>query len=293
VILHPRPTVTTESLLAALNESVASLSRQQDGHIPFDRLNSYLTWAHDEVRRFGLMVWSEDIDRLILTRRYWSLQGLDPASHGPTLNDLLNLEWDERKRDLEATRDSLRQEIRCWQSRSGALVLPDTNVYLQHRETFDSVDWTAIMDKRDEEIYLLIPLVVVDELDDNKRSNKLDLRGRARDTLRRFERLSIQSGAGVVIPSTQLSHPTVRAEILMEDAQHRRLPRADDELVDVAIATQILSGRRVLLVTFDKGMAVRGRSVGLEVRLLDQADEREDGKRRQRQHSQPAVPHNG
>jgi PIN domain len=293
VIVRPRPTVTSEALLRAVDEALSRLSQTRgSGNSAFERLNFYLGWVHDQVRQFSLMVRREDLDYLILTRRYWSLQALDPAAHAPTLNDLLNLEYDERQRDLEDVRNSLRQEIARWQSRSGFLVLPDTNVYLHHLNIFDQVEWGAVAQARAENVHVLIPLLVIDELDNNKRSNKPEVRERARATLRRLDELFPQPGASAVLqPSDFPRHGEIRAEILTDDAHHERLPRADDELVDLALATQALAGRIVRLVTFDKGMAVRGRTAGLTVDRLDASEERPDeertGRRRGKQRQMP------
>jgi hypothetical protein len=44
----------------------------------------------------------------------------------------------------------------------------------------------------------------------------------------------------------------------------KRLPDNDAEIVDRALAVQILSGRGVTMVTYDKSMALRARHQGLK-----------------------------
>jgi hypothetical protein len=129
MLIRPRSTITSEALIRALGEATGSLSRSRGtAGGAFERLNAYLAWVNEQVRQFARMIWPEDIDRLFMTRRYWVLQSMDPASHSPILNDLLNLEYDERARDLEDAHRDLDREIKSWWSRPGHLVLPDTNV---------------------------------------------------------------------------------------------------------------------------------------------------------------------
>jgi hypothetical protein len=63
----------------------------------------------------------------------------------------------------------------------------------------------------------------------------------------------------------------VTVEVLLDPPGHVRLPIADDEIIDRAVAVQPLAGRRVTLLTFDTGQSTRARSAGLEVRKLSQA----------------------
>jgi hypothetical protein len=66
----------------------------------------------------------------------------------------------------------------------------------------------------------------------------------------------------------------VDVRLLPEEAGHVRLADADLEIADVAQSLRDLTGRRVVLVTFDTGMVVRARSrsAGVTVKKLFKED---------------------
>jgi hypothetical protein len=47
-----------------------------------------------------------------------------------------------------------------------------------------------------------------------------------------------------------------------------RLPISDDELVDRALAIQLLTGLPLTFVTYDTGQSMRARTAGLQVKKL-------------------------
>jgi PIN domain len=63
------------------------------------------------------------------------------------------------------------QELaRHWQV-YGVIVMPDTNVLLHATEFFDELDWPGALEI-DSKIYLVIPMVVIDELDSHRRGTR-------------------------------------------------------------------------------------------------------------------------
>jgi hypothetical protein len=56
--------------------------------------------------------------------------------------------------------------------------------------------------------------------------------------------------------------------MLFDPPGHVRLPIADDEIVDRALAVRALAGREVTLLTFDTGMSMRARQAGLRAEKL-------------------------
>lgn len=57
----------------------------------------------------------------------------------------------------------------------------------------------------------------------------------------------------------------VNLEIVLDQPGHVRLPIADDEIIDRAVAIQALAARDVRLLTCDTGQHTRGRAAGLTV----------------------------
>jgi hypothetical protein len=66
----------------------------------------------------------------------------------------------------------------------------------------------------------------------------------------------------------------VSMELLYDPPGHERLPINDDEIIDRAVAVQVLAGRPVTLLTYDTGMSTRGRNAGLKtIRLQEELGE--------------------
>ena len=57
-------------------------------------------------------------------------------------------------------------------------------------------------------------------------------------------------------------------DILFDPPRHERLPIADDEIIDRALAAQGLPAHPVTLLTFDTSQAARARHAGLAVNKL-------------------------
>jgi hypothetical protein len=60
----------------------------------------------------------------------------------------------------------------------------------------------------------------------------------------------------------------ILADVFFDPPGHARLPIADDEIIDRALAAQCLTGTTVTLLTFDTGQAARARNAGLAVSKL-------------------------
>ena len=115
-------------------------------------------------------------------------------------------------------------------------------------------------------------MVVVDELDNLKRNGKGDgTKARARETLKDLEELLPNRPDRRVVVQGRVPGKSadVSIEVLVDELAHVRLQDPDSELVDRALTIRQLAGRRVVVMTGDIGMALRARSVELEVVVLD------------------------
>jgi predicted ribonuclease YlaK len=79
-------------------------------------------------------------------------------------------------------------------------------------------------------VRLVVPLLVLDELDDKTFSANNRLSKRADKVLREFDRFMDQ----VVESGTAEIRPTVTLEVLLDEDDHRRRTNADTELLDRA-----------------------------------------------------------
>ena len=144
--LTPRSGVGATQVLEALVEIETDVGNlrglARDG---FGLFNGYLGWANTSAERLGYLVRPGDIERLVLTRRHWTLQTLDPAAQPTSLHQFVALEIDERKRAFESEIAELRRLVEKWSHRAGTVVVPDTNVLVHHPEEIDEIDWAGIV----------------------------------------------------------------------------------------------------------------------------------------------------
>ena len=279
--LVPLPGVATEQLVAVLHEETINLSNLRSGPgTGIDRFNAYLQWSSDVVMRLGAMLRPGDLEQLVTTPCYWTLQTLDPAARQLSLAGFVDLEVTERLRRFELERDDLRRSIEHWRAQEGWLTVADTNVYLHHVRYFDDVDWNAVVGARLDGVHLVIPLQVIDELDRHKRSqrgrkvgaaNAEEVRTRARVTLKKMDEWP-SPGASVTVQRARIpERGAITAEVLLDPPGHLRLADADAEIVDRAVVVKQLAQREVTIVTFDVGMKLRAQAAGLRVvRLTEQ-----------------------
>jgi hypothetical protein len=76
-------------------------------------------------------------------------------------------------------------------------------------------------------------------------------------------------------------------EVLLDDTRHARLPIADDEIVDRAVAIRDVRGAPVDFVTYDAGAAFRASASGLHVHRLVHPPSERNGQSRRGRPSQP------
>jgi len=191
----------------------------------------------------------------------------------PLLNDLLGLEIEERAATFREVVKTLDAQIKRW-SRPGSFVMLDTGVYINHPDKLKDMDIATLVGAR-EDINLLVPIVVIDELDGLKQHNKAHVRWRAGHTIGLLNAILSNPPTGILrtadlsgLESGELFRGEVRVELILDSPGHVRLPVNDDEIIDRARAAQALIGQPVTLVTYDGGQALRAGSAGLkEVRL--------------------------
>jgi predicted ribonuclease YlaK len=115
-------------------------------------------------------------------------------------------------------------------------------------------------------IRLLVPMAVVDELDNLKQSSKAHARWRAGYTTAVLYRV-LRDDPAKPAPL----HPgdlALTIELLPDPPGHVRLPITDDEIIDRVASAQALAGRQVTLVTYDTGQALRAHLAGLDALRL-------------------------
>lgn len=199
MLVTPRPGVNRENLLESLQSVYTDVYNLRGGggtgRTAHDRLLAYIEWTNNAVRMLGNQLRSSDLDHLVLTDRYrllvsgavGTLTGTEVQVQR-AVNGWVSLELDERVTDFEAAIQALQNHIRRW---SGFVhyVMPDTSFYIHHMDKLEDIDFGPVINVWESEVRVLVPVVVVDELDRLKESKDRQTRWRARYTLAVLDRL--------------------------------------------------------------------------------------------------------
>ncbi len=150
--------------------------RTSAGHIPRDVLNEYVSWPGKAERVLQGTFHLDDVRALIHTRRHRALRSMHGGT--PGLLSAVFLELNERRREFERLVEGLKSLRARWADRAGDVLIPDSNIFIQQPHQIDALDWFEISGSG-RNVHVVIPLMVVDELDNLKRSSNKTLRTRA------------------------------------------------------------------------------------------------------------------
>lgn len=255
-----------EHVRPQLVEAATALTNLRSVTYPADRFNAYLKWTGDHLGVLRYSLSHDALNRLITTDHYRTLCLLDPATKGNQLYSVIDIEIARQIDEFEA---ALVELDRAATRHAGVdlILVPDTNVFLQRLPSFENLSWLDLLPQPDVRVQLAVPLLVIDELDKAKvRTQRVHwttretLRTRARRTLRMME----AGFAGDYQYELENAQPArIVVTFLPEDAYHVRLPRPDDELVDVAIGLAAITSAPVTLVSDDTGLRLRASLAGL------------------------------
>lgn len=279
-----KPGVKAEAAVVALREAVRTASNVVGaGGTAADVFNGYLAWATAQIRVLRGVLTNEELDRLVTTRRYWTIQGISPASYGTGLGDFVRLEIAERIDHLTEEIDRIQAEQDRWNiastdstfSDSLQAVVLDTVFLMHHHRSLAEFDWHSTLGTRtDTTLGIAIPIAVIRELDSLKRSNaQMTVNGKklATRTLARQALISVGShlagsDTGVLRMPGWSDGPLSRLDLILlnDDLGHRPLAVTDYEIIDRA-TTLLPFVRDVYLITYDYSMAFTARQTGLRV----------------------------
>ncbi|WP_424534318.1 PIN domain-containing protein [Sphaerisporangium viridialbum] len=159
--------------------------------------------------------------------------------------------------------------------------MADTSLFIHHPDKIEDWDLASLLHIREEPIYLLVPMVVVDELDGLKESKNSHVRWRARHSLTELDRLlpnptqaaELRPEDYTPLNTGGIPRGQVSVEVVVDSRGHVRLPINDDEIVDQVVLIQALAGRPITLITFDTGQSMRARAAGIQTRKIPQPHE--------------------
>jgi len=260
--------ITIQQQRAAFNQHAISAIAARD---------SYLKSVEGIERVFRTALLDADWLDQLQTPRYWAIYDMTEATARPF--PLVEAEINRLDRWLAAFQRELARVMAedgdCDPSKV-RLVL-DTSAVVRHH-SFSDVCWPDYLSGRP--VRLVIPILVVRQLDDLKDSGKAP---KARSRLKKIRETLLGSGRG----PAPLPQPNVTLELLMDPPAHSRLGNADEEIIR---RTQYLQGRPggpVQLVTGDYTMEFMAEADGVPVLFLP--DElRSGGEKAERERDDPA-----
>ena len=248
MLVTPRPGVNSGNLLSGLRSVRTAVFNLRGGgpQGAHKRLLAYLEWSSDATRMLGNQISSADLDRLVLTRRHELLLSGVGNMTGTEMeiqrvvNGLVSLELDQRIDAFDQAIRELEEQVRRWPM-LGDLVVADSSFYIEHTKKLEDVDFAPLDTELGDNIHVVVPIVVVDELDGLKRSKDPAVRWRAGYTLAVLDRVFARttgparlraetlSALGSSIPISQIT-----MELLFDPPGHVRLSINDDEIIDRA-----------------------------------------------------------
>jgi hypothetical protein len=155
--------------------------------------------------------------------------------------------------------------------RPGRPVVLDTSVLMESKPAFTNLDWRSVDSSLTEGIVrLIVPILVVEELDDLLHDRDGERRRKARATTRSLRNLH---GFKPTEPAALTAYPDVTIEVLLDGDWHQRRPNNDGEIIDQALQLSELTGQPVLLASCDTRQLYRGGAAGLAVVLIPRGDE--------------------
>ena len=252
-------------------------------------LETYLDWSQVSADRLRGFLSPKDVHRLVLTDTHLQLAvgSISAAQGGPGghVGVAAQQEKAAAVARLTAARDGLTAEVEHWATPAiFDIVVFDTSAFIRAPDKLDALDVAATAGRASHEaVRLVVPIAVVDELDGLKRHQDKHVRWRAGHTLGvLYGQLRRQPHDAVMwrdndFTDTSRLHARVYLEVLFDPPGHLRLPITDDEIVARAadVAAVVPADRRVVLVTADTSMALRGRAAGLHVTHLTEPPEQE------------------
>ncbi len=180
--LHLKSGIPLEGVIAGLREaSIVGRNPLPMGFAP--ALNHYLSWVNNQVepilRNYFLdpAVWTP-----LRGDAYWHIQAMTESS--PHWYELVEGEMKRQAEHLESIETMVQSVIERANAAPGAFAVLDTHVLLHYTPPAE-VPWPAVVGQPD--VRLVLPLRVIEELDEKKYTARDDLADRARRLLSQLQ----------------------------------------------------------------------------------------------------------
>jgi rRNA-processing protein FCF1 len=207
------------------------------------------------------------LDYLILTRRHWWLMETSASENGPSVLDAFRAEQTDRQRVFDELTRQYDVITKRWDS-TMRYVVPDTNFFLHHAKRFDEANWREIVHPGPtDHVRIVVPIVVVRELDRTKSAAKNIKVGDTEESLRTRARRTIRELRSLFANPDHVTalNRTLTVELLLDGISHRPMEDGDSEIIDRTRAAKRLTGQHIAIVTGDAGMEFTAKVEGVSV----------------------------
>jgi hypothetical protein len=238
-----------------------------------EKREAFVRWSVNVQRAASSYIAWETIDAIFDSPRYRDIGSMQPAAH---VEILINAELARLSSRFGEVADEL-EHARDFFTGPGAFVAPDTSFYIEHPDKLEEVDFRPLLNIREQPVRVVVPIIVVDELDNLKRSKDRDVRWRAAYSLAVIDRvvqnpsrrgqLALEDFSAIDNQTGGIPRGEVTLQLVLDPPGHSRLPIPDDEFVDRCRVCQTFTGSLTVL-TYDTGQSMRARMAGLQVNKL-------------------------
>lgn len=218
-------------------------------------INTYLLWVNDaEAQLHNWFVDTRTLVEDLHSEHFWRIRDLQP--HSPRAPELINGEVRRQANRLDGIAERL-ERFNAWvQASPMTIAVLDTHVLL-HYEPPAQIFWQEVIGVRD--VRLVVPLRVLEELDQKKYAARADLAKRARQIIGDLRR-RLGSAEGNRFEIRDGAH----LDIFLPDEPRQPTVDADQEILEDCYA-MIRAGGDVRLVSDDASMDIRARAYGIQV----------------------------
>lgn len=251
-----RTGITANSAIKSLTELEMGLGNLASVDVP----SPYLEWVERAETQFRHLFVDDTLAEGLQSTRYFHIRQLIPNSIQPRKAPFILAEVDLQKKNIQETITQLKSYSSLAERPGYPLVL-DTNAFM-HYTIFKDIDWAKEFEHA--QVRLIVPLIVLDELDDKTFSHNKRIAKRADQILRTFD-LYMEDLTSEEIVNIR---GNVSIEILKDDVSHQRRTSNDSEIIDRAQFLHQVIESPVTMVTGDRGLRVRCHARQIPVKMM-------------------------
>ena len=224
---------------------------------PIDRAGQWVSKADGNLKNYFPI---RSVMEFLNTDRYQQLQAMAPSN--PRAVGVLFEELTSQAELLREEASELDGLLKRFNAAPGSVIVPDTCALLR-MNSFVTLDWSGLIGEP--KVRVVLPMRIVEQLDQHKYGNNDEFRKVARRLLWKLDTFLDVSGSLIANVN---DHVTI--EILIPPGLRERTQDADQEILDCCVSLQRFTGEPVRLLTLDSSMRSRARLCGLvPMRPLD------------------------